>query len=320
MEKFRELLFLKNLKGIGKKKIYTKYWDVLKTVQDIEELKNIVRHKETKLSKADIEDGLLKSEKIYNSVINDKDIDIITVFDKDYPLKLNVMENNRPLILYAKGDINALKKENISIIGTRNPSEWSVKVERNLVQAILQVYDRAVVSGLALGCDTIAHETTVKQQRTTIAVLPSGVRMITPAVNKKLAEEIINNKGCLISEYEPDVKAYKSYYVERDAIVAAISDINFVVECDVKSGTMHTVDAAKRYMKRLGCYIPSDMSKGKYAGNDYMIKNKGALKVSDTDDLNILFESEDRHSCEKKIRYQQLSLEEFLENPSSSNC
>ncbi len=98
--------------------------------------------------------------------------------------------------------------------------------------------------GLALGCDKIAHETAVNLGKKTIGVLPSGVNVITPAANKGLAERIIETGGCLISEYEPDAGVTKATYVERDAVIAALSDATVVIECGVRSGTMHTVDAA----------------------------------------------------------------------------
>ena len=99
-----------------------------------------------------------------------------------------VMGDKRPLILYVKGDAKALSAPNIAVVGTRHPSEWSQKVEMRLVKKILELSDRVVVSGLALGCDKIAHETTVLEEKATIAVLPSGVNIITPASHKNLAK------------------------------------------------------------------------------------------------------------------------------------
>ena len=141
------------------------------------------------------------------------------------------MAEKSRIVLYIKGNAKALTNPNIAV----------------------------VVSGLALGCDKIAHEATVDEGKATIAVLSSGVNIVTPASHKNLAKSILATGGCLISEYETNVKANRSYFVERDAIVAALSDVTFVVECDVKSGTMHTVDAASEYKRRLSCYYPPSM-------------------------------------------------------------
>lgn len=89
------------------------------------------------------------------------EINVITVFDKEYPKKLFDMENQKSLYLYVKGSMDALSKSNIAIIGTRKPSNNTEIFEKKLVKRILDVSKRVVVSGLALGCDKIAHETTL---------------------------------------------------------------------------------------------------------------------------------------------------------------
>lgn len=146
-----------------------------------------------------------------------------------------------------------------------------------------------VVSGLALGCDKIAHETTVNENKITIAFLPCGLNVISPSSNKKLAKSIIEQGGCLVSEYEPDKKVFKRSYVERDKIVAAFSDIVFVLQCGEKSGTMHTVNVTIDFKKvnhrDLYVYIPEDMSDGDYSGNISILKSNNGTKVSDIDEF-----------------------------------
>ncbi|WP_407376146.1 DNA-processing protein DprA, partial [Methanobrevibacter sp.] len=214
------------------------------------------------------------------------DIEVITVFDENYPEKLNIMGKERPLLLYVKGNIDALTKPNIAFIGTRKPSKISEEFEVKTVKAILDTSDRVIVSGLAFGCDKIAHQTTVDENKVTIAVLPSGVNVIKPAKHKKLAEKILETEGCIISEYEPNRKPYKAEYVERDKIVAAFSDATFVVECGVESGTMHTVDAANDYDKCIFTYLPEDTSLGTYDGNEFILENKPtSVKVDNIDNF-----------------------------------
>ena len=155
-----------------------------------------------------------------------------------------------------------LDKPNLSFIGTRNPSHHSEFFENMIIKEILDTSERVIVSGLALGCDKIAHQTTVEENKHTIAVLPSGVDVIKPAKHKKLAEDIIKTGGCLVSEYEPNKTPYKQEYIDRDKIVAAISDAIFVVECGVKSGTMHTVKFADKYQKPIFSYLPDKRDEG----------------------------------------------------------
>ncbi len=284
MIKIKEILFLKNLKGVGKAAIYGKYWDMLKNADDFYDLVSEVELS-SKFSVDEIKMAMAKTENAYDELFN-SDIDVITIFDENYPEKLEVMGNKRPPILYIKGNVNALTKPNIAVIGTRKPSEQSQEFENDLVKNIVNSSNRVVVSGLALGCDKIAHQTTVDEKETTIAVLPSGVNVIKPAKHKQLAQDIIDTGGCLVSEYDPNATVYKSTYVERDKIVAAFSDALFVVECGIKSGTMHTVNFANEFNKMIFTYLPDDTSKGSYDGNNFILNNnKNAIKVENIKDF-----------------------------------
>ena len=302
MNKFKELLFLKNLKRVGKSKIYKNYWNILNDCETFDDL--VSKIKETsKFTADDIDKAIQNASNLYEYVNNDNGIQVITVFDDNYPEKLTVMENKRPLILYVKGDVEALTKPNIAIIGTRKPSDSSQEFEKKLVENIVNNSDRVVVSGLALGCDKIAHQTTVDEDKITIAVLPSGVNVIKPASNKKLAENILKTGGCLVSEYEPDAKVFRGNYVERDAIVAAFCDATFVVECSIKSGTMHTVNAAIDYNRQIYCYSPDEVS---FDGNEYILmNNKHAVKVEDIDEF---CKNLDKLSLNKKSKSIQLTF------------
>ncbi len=186
-----------------------------------------------------------------------------------------------------KGDFPALEMPNVAIIGTRNPSPLSQEFEWNLVKQIVNSTDSVVVSGLALGCDKIAHKTTVDENKITIAVLPSFVEEITPASNKDLAEEILRTGGCLISEYEPGKKVYKSNFTNRDKIVAAFSDSTVVIECSVKSGTMHTVKAADKLKKQIYVYLPSEKPEDSFDGNEFILREyANSIKLENIGDLN----------------------------------
>lgn len=285
MIKLKEILFLKNLKRVGKATIYKKYWDLLKDCDDFYDLVSEVEMN-SKFSTEEIKKAMDNAERLYDDFLN-SEIEVITVFDEKYPEKLNVMGNKRPVILYVRGNTDALTKANIGIIGTRKPSKSSQKFEQELVKNIVSTFDKAVVSGLAFGCDKIAHQTTVDENKITVAVLPSGVDNVNPASNKNLAEKIIETGGCLISEYEPETKVQRGNYVERDRIVAAFSDAVFVVECGVESGTMHTVNFAKEYKRQIYSYLPDERPEGSYDGNEFILQNnEDALKVENIEEFS----------------------------------
>lgn len=272
MKKFLEMLFLTNLNRVGKATVYKSYWELLKE-NDIDDLFAEMDYK-SKFSFSELEKARESAEKLYDYILNDQDINVVTVFDEEYPQQLNVMGNQRPLFLYVKGNLDALNKPNIAVIGTRKPSDMSQEFESNLIKAIVKETDRVIVSGLALGCDKIAHQTTVDEDKITIAVLPSGVNVIKPAKHRELAMDIIENGGCLISEYAPNADAFKRTYVQRDQIVAAFSDAVFVVECGVKSGTMHTVDFAVDYNKPIFTFLPENKHNILFEGNKFILENK----------------------------------------------
>ena len=283
MEKFKEILFLKNLKRVGKAAIYGKYWELLTNSKGLDDLILNIQKLDSKFSENDLQLSKELAEKSYNDITN-SDIEVITVFDEEYPRQLDVMGNKKPLILYVKGSLESLSKPNIAVIGTRKPSELSQKFEKDVVKSLIDTTDRVIVSGLALGCDKIAHQTTVDENKPTIAILPSGVDTIKPAKHKKLSKQIIETGGCLISEYEPNKSAFKSTYVERDQVVAAFSDATFVVECGVKSGTMHTVDAAQKFNKQIFTYLPNNLNDESYSGNKFILENDyNAIPVESVD-------------------------------------
>ena len=285
MNKFKELLFLKSIKGLGKVNINNKYLDLLDEFSDLDDLISEMEYK-FNFSYDKLEAAKIKAEEIYDYVVNNPEIEVITLFDDNYPKKLRDMESKKPLILYVKGNIDALTKPNLAVIGTRNPSDLSQYFEENLVKHIVNATERVIVSGLALGCDKIAHQTTVDENKITIAVLPSGVDVIKPAKHKKLAQDIIDTGGCLISEYEPDKSVFKSTYVERDQIVAAFSDATFVVECGVKSGTMHTVNAAKDFNRQIYAYLPDERPEDSYDGNEFILDTiDSSLKVDNIEEF-----------------------------------
>ena len=284
MIKLKEILFLKNLKKVGKATIYNKYWEKLEDCDALFDLADEVE-KSGKFPKDEIIKSMDHAERLYGEIA-DSQIDVITVFDEKYPKKLDVMGNKKPLVLYLRGNIDALEKPNIAIIGTRKPSKSSQVFEKDLVKNIVNSTDRVVVSGLALGCDKIAHQATVDENKITVAVLPGDVFKIKPASHKKLAEDIINAGGCLISEYEPVVKVQKGNYIDRDMIVAALSDAIFIVECGVESGTMHTVKNAEKYKRQIYSYLPDERPEGSYDGNEFILKNnEDALKVEDIEEF-----------------------------------
>jgi len=131
---------------------------------------------------------------------------------------------------------------------------------------------------------------------------------------KNLAYNIIETGGCPFRNMSQMLaKVTRSTYVERDAVIAALSDATMVIECDVKSGTMHTVDAVEQMKRKLACYYIDDVSEGKYGGNELMLKDKGAIKITDTEEMAFFLE---QLSCipenTKESEPKQICIEDLL--------
>ena len=236
---------------------------------------------------------LERAQKIEETIKNKLIEKIYPICYKDqyWPKSLNVIKDE-PVLLWGKGDIRKLdNKVNVAVIGTRNPGKYAIEMEKRVID-ILVKNGCNIISGLALGCDTVAHDETVKCNGTTGAILPSGVDNPKPETNSNLSKEIIKSGGFLLSEYPLGHIPEKKNYVERDRIVAALADIVIVIECGMKSGTMHTVNYAVEYNKSILVVMPpkKDFS-GDFSGNKKIINDKKAIPIKDKEIiLNKIYE------------------------------
>lgn len=187
--------------------------------------------------------GLLEEfigeEKDYKALNTSKKDEVIKMSDNIYKVTKN------GFTFYAKGNIEALDYPSVSFAGIREPQEETIKFIKDTVKELSDEY--VIVSGLALGCDAIAHDACLKNNGITIAVLPTGFNHIVPAKNRGLAQRILNNGGLLISEYPPEAKQAK--YKERNKIIAGLS--HTVIICEAGNGTVSTFNHAKTMGKNI---------------------------------------------------------------------
>ena len=167
---------------------------------------------------------------------------IITVVDEDYPAMLNTIKD-APLVLYAKGDLSLLQyNQKLSVIGTRNPSKEAMRKLEHIVKPLVK-NNWLIVSGLAKGVDSLAHQTTLMNQGKTIAVLGSGFHHIYPKQNTNLFHQIAK-LGLVLTEYPPYTPPVKYHFPERNRIISGLSFGTLVIEATERSGTLITVDQA----------------------------------------------------------------------------
>ncbi|NWL03683.1 hypothetical protein DM790_22930 [Flavobacterium collinsii] len=213
--------------------------------------------------------------------LNYYSINAITMFDDDYPICLKNIHDAPPIIYY-KGILRTDKLS--AVIGSRKISKHAKKITYQIVDW-LNESDYGVVSGLALGIDTLAHEKAVENKQYTMAVLPNSLDTIYPPTNYKLANDIIEAGGCLISEMIFGINRGKQSFVQRNRLQAAFSENIIPVEMGVASGTMHTIDFAKRYKKNVALFKPTPMLSEleNYFGIIHLINNPTKFQFVFTD-------------------------------------
>ena len=133
-----------------------------------------------------------------------------------------------------------LNKASVAVIGSRQPQNKMIIPGQNITKELCSKY--VIVSGLAIGCDTIAHQTCLNNKGETIAVLPCPIYDIMPRINNNLANEIVNNNGLLVSEYGSKIKQMSKHYIDRDRIQSLLSDFIVVIDADDNSGTRYAVE------------------------------------------------------------------------------
>lgn len=227
---------------------------------------------------------------------------IIEYCSKMYPEKLREI-GNPPSRLYALGNIEILNDNAISVVGSRTNTKYGEKMCKIFTEGLVE-YSINIISGLAIGIDEIAHKTCLENGGKTIAVLPSGLDNIYPTQNKKLAKEILNKGGTLISEYEPNVQADSKKFLERNRIVAGLGLGTLVVEAGQRSGTRVTAKYAVKQRKKVFC-IPSNLDNIKGKSTNELIR-KGAILVTKVDD--IINEYKDIKFIKKEIVHRDILL------------
>lgn len=182
---------------------------------------------------------------------------VIAVGDTLFPeLPHDVKGGDCPVVLFYKGDISLLTQAtNIAVIGVLNPTENIERRERAFVKALVEK-KCCIVSGLAKGCDGIAHKQALESNGQTIAILPNSLKDITPSEHKSLAEDIVIKGGLLITEYYKEITSKKElvdHYIKRDRLQAMFSKAVCLAASYAPnkegndSGSRHAMGKAKDY-------------------------------------------------------------------------
>jgi DNA processing protein len=240
-----------------------------------------------------------------------ENIKILTIEDDEYPPLLKEIYDP-PFCLFYLGTPNGLlDKTTISVVGTRKTTPYGIqateKITRELVESQI-----AIVSGLALGIDTVAHQTTIQNKGRTIAVLGSGLakNFIYPRSNWQLAQKIIDSGGVIFSEYPPYAKPEKFYFPQRNRIVSGISLGTLVTESPFKSGSLITAKIALDQNREVFA-VPGNIFSNNSQGSHRLLQEGAKLVSSGKDILETLgVETKPKQTIDKQTNFLKVSPNE----------
>ena len=254
-------------------------------------LKNIWLH----INKNDLRKFGMKEEKIQDFfkrkelIIPEKELELLqkssihllSIFDLEYPEQLKHI-SSPPVFIYSKGKWLDKDEQCLAVVGTRKISTYGAQATKSFVSELSHVF--TIVSGLAYGVDALSHDTCLQSKGRTIAVLGSGLNMVYPRGNAKLAERILDSGGLLVSEFSPLKEAQPYHFPRRNRIIAGISRGVLVIEGEKKSGSLITAKFALEQNKEVFA-VPGSVYSSKSSGTNSIIKKSEAKLVMNAEDI-----------------------------------
>ncbi|MCH5151135.1 MAG: DNA-processing protein DprA [Clostridiales bacterium] len=231
------------------------------------------------------------------------DVFAVTWFSPDYPKQLRNVDD-KPYVLFCKGEVKLFKTDCLAVVGTRKVSAYGKRITKDFTRVLSEHF--TVVSGLAYGVDSVAHETTLEEHGKTIAVLGGGLVNVYPAANQGLADRIVASGGLLVSEYGLYATPLPFNFPQRNRIVSGLSKGVLVCQSPAKSGTNSTVELALNQGRDV-FVVPGEIYDVGFKGSNSLIKSiQGACVTTPRDIVD--FYGLDVVAKERKTH--QLSIDE----------
>jgi DNA processing protein len=207
---------------------------------------------------------------------------ILALDDPEYPPLLRHIYDP-PVALYVKGDVSALSRPGIAVVGTRHPTPYGIGMAERLASDLASHLGLTIISGLARGVDTAGHRGALAAKGKTIAVLGTGIDVIYPRENKKIADAIVATSGALVSEFAIGTFAAPQNFPIRNRIISGMSVGVLVVEAGEYSGTRITARCALEQNRELFA-VPGNVTNKNSWGPNTLIK-QGAKLVATWEDV-----------------------------------
>lgn len=239
--------------------------------------------------------------------------EIITLVDPEYPALLKQIYDP-PVLLWLKGNSEALSKPGIAVVGTRNTSPYGRNMAKKLTGELADE-GLCIFSGLAYGIDAIAHKTALEHGAPTVGVLGSGIDNLYPQKNADLANQIVKAGGAVITEFPLGTNPDAGNFPVRNRIVSGMSLGVLVVESGIKGGSMITADLGLDQNREVFA-VPHSLTNPSGTGCNYLIKRGAAKLVQTVDDIFVelpLLHSDGVHeeSVKDKPNWRKEELDEM---------
>lgn len=250
--------------------VFNKYLDLVAYYENFSD-KNILK------------EALTRADEI---LLRNEELDIKTTYytANTYPGELALIDNPPAIIYYKGAEFSEISYSSVACVGTRKPTKVSYNAINFLIPQLVKE-DCSIISGLACGVDKISHQACLSARGKTIAVLAHGLDTIYPKKNVVLAEKILKSGGILMSEYPVGIGVDKYRLVKRNRLIVGMAKTIIVFECDVNSGTMHTVEYAIKQRKKIFCPIVKNVVSEIQSGTKKLLSEKLAIGIKDGRDV-----------------------------------
>ena len=217
-----------------------------------------------------------------------------------------------PSELFYKGTLPNKRIKTVAIVGSRKPTAYGRNIANKIANRLAEV-GIVVISGLALGIDSVAHRGALERDGLTIAVLANGLDMVYPAMHRSLAERIISSGGAIISEYPINTKPLPWQFLARNRIISGLADVIVVVEAAKRSGTLSTASHGINQGKEVFA-VPGNITSPYSEGCNHLIK-MGAIPLIDIDEfIKYLVPEVDVKSKQAYLPIGSNDIENFIIN------
>ncbi|MFC1224016.1 DNA-processing protein DprA [Pedobacter sp. BG31] len=231
-------------------------------------------------------------------------IEVLFFSDEKYPKRLkNCIDS--PILLYAKGTVDFNQQRIISVVGTRNATNYGKNLCKELCE-VLAPYNVLIVSGLAYGIDVTTHKECLAHHIPTVGVLGHGLDRMYPKIHKAVAQKMVLNGG-LLTEFPILTNPDRPNFPQRNRIIAGIADATVVVEASIKGGALITAEIANSYNKDVYAF-PGRTNDVFSEGCNFLIKTNRAGLINNANDLIYYLGWDEELKAKQHVKQTTLQL------------